>query len=88
VIQNLNLWPTPRISRNWWPICSRCGSVVESVVAVPLPPRTDPEPFQHKDMARQYDIRCHGEVTRIEVGLGMAYGIYQHKKRLPTVFAP
>lgn len=70
------------LERDWWPLCTVCGKVVDKLEAVPLP--SNPNKYQRA--IRDYIVTCHGETEKHIVGIWAAYEILSQRKRLPDAF--
>jgi hypothetical protein len=68
------------IPKDWWPICRKCGRVVDAVVS--LPGTGD----MRKDAVRDFEVYCHGEKEKHFVGIWATHEIVVNRKRLPDVF--
>jgi hypothetical protein len=70
------------LGRDWWPLCAKCGKIVDNLEPVPLP--ANPDKF--KRAIRDYIVTCHGETEKHIVGIWAAYEIASQRKRLPDAF--
>lgn len=67
--------------KRWWPICCKCGRVVDRVS--PLPLTGDP---RRDATIRDYEVECHGEVEHGFIGIWAAQEIALVGDRLWPAF--
>ncbi len=70
------------ITKDWWPLCARCGQPVEDLRIVPLRENAT----KYDRAIRHYVVSCHGQSEEAIVGIWAAYSIAANNRRLPDAF--